>query len=829
MIPSAKPLQKLSWSEKIKNNYEWFKRNIDWGLQTSHFHSPTGSGDRQNVILGLYNIYNSRFPSSWFTHVMNPFSAKKAEHQNWGAKVRPHNIIRPNVELLRGEYPKRPFPYQIVVKGEQGYNNFLEARKNAIFSNLSAHAINTINGALSGASGGQQSQNPGQDVDPSQSSGQTPTGVDNQPAPPPEKMVDEFANDFKDILATQAQTDLDLIMDDQHVKEKLQDILKDMLISGEARSYKNVLRDKTIYSRVPALELDHDKSPTEKFIKDGSWACRRQFWTVPDIVDRFYDSISPDDIDNVEKMSAITSPASLYNYLENSNAYQYNKLPVYHYQWKGFQKVGYLKGVDMTTGEPYSDLVGEDYTADAELGETIEWDWVVQVLEGWRIGDDIYTEMGPPEYQPNQINDFSKHELCYNGYNFSDTHAENISVVKLGIPFQIMYCILSIIMERTISKSRGKLIMLDKNAIPSTHAGWDEEKFFYYAEAQGWALLDRNQQGVDKSWNTYQVMDLSTFEHISEIIKLMEFCKAENDAQLGISRQRKAETAPSDTVGGNQEATFQSSVITEMIFQGFDQFVKTELEGLINCSQIANRTGKKAAYTTDDARTELLNINPDYYCYAELGIMVSDSGNESDALKRIRQYTQAFAQNGQDPSTIVEIETSTNISKLKGILKKVKAEQMQMAQQQAQDEHEHEIEKIQLDQQFKEYENLLEIDKMNQEYTRKEELVILQGDINLSIQEVANGMNPDTTDGADITEIMARQNERDQMFQDKEKHAKTEDNKIKIEKAKIAMAERQDNTKRKEIESKERIAKASKAMDLRIAKAKPKPKPAPSR
>lgn len=820
MVPTARPLQKLSWNEKISKDYQWFKNNIDWGVQTSHFHSTSGTATRGAVILGLYNIYNSRFPASWFTHIMNPFSAKKEEHKNWGGKIRPQNIIRPNVELLRGEYPKRPFPFQIVVKGEQGYNNFLEARKKAVFDNLSQTFINGVNQ-------GAQQTNPEQEPDPTgqQQPGQMDTQVPSQPVSPPQSLVDQFANEYRDMLAEQAQDDLDLIMDDQSIKEKLEDILKDYLIAGEARSYKGVIRDKTVYERISPLELDHDKSATEKYIKNGSWACRRTYMVVPDIVDRFYDSLKSGDIDDIENMSALTSPASLYNYLENSETYQYNKVPVYHFTWKSFQKIGFLKGTDPTTGEEYADQVGEDYVVNPDLGESIEWEWVVQVLEGYRIGDKIYTEMGPPTYQPNQISNFSKHELGYNGFNFSDTHAENLSVVKLGIPFQIMYCIMSIVLERTITKSRGKIALIDKNSIPNSH-GWDEEKFFYYAEAQGWALIDRNQQGVDKSAQVYQVMDLSTFQHISEIIKIMDYCKEQNDDQFGISRQRKAETTASDTVGGNAQALFQSSVITEMIFAAFDKFVKTEIEGLINCSQISNRNGKKAAFVTDDARTKLLDINPDYYCYAELGIMVEDSANVSDALKRIRQYTQAFAQNGQDPITIIEVETANNISKLKGILAKVKQAQIAQAQQEQQTEHEQEVAKIQIAQQFKEYENLLEIEKMNQEYTRKEELVILQGDINLSIQEVANGMNPDTTDGTDISEIMARQNERDQMFQDKEMHSKTEDNKVTIEKAKLKMEERKNATKQKEIESKERTAKASKAMDLRIAKAKPKPKPA---
>ena len=53
---------------------------------------------------------------------------------------------------------------------------------------------------------------------------------------------------------------------------------------------------------------------------------------------------------------------------------------------------------------------------------------------------------------------------------------------------------------------------------------------------------------------------------------------------------------------------------------------------------------------------------------------------------------------------------------------------------------------------------MLDIEKMNQEYSRKEELVILQGDINIAVAEITQGENPDTTElASDISEIMARQ------------------------------------------------------------------------
>ncbi len=810
MIPISRPLQKKSWAEKIADNHKFFKDNINWGISTSIWSNVSIDSNRTSVMLRLYEIYNSKFPASWFKHVLDPFSSKKEEHKQWAGKIRPANIIRPNIDFLRGEYEKRPSECHVEVRGETGYNSFLEARRQKLFKVVSQHFINEVNNQL--GTTGQE--------DPQQ---QVSTGVDSKPAPQPEDAAAEQAADYKDILAQQAQADLDLIMEEQSVHEKLSRCMKDNLIAGEYYSWKGVYHDKVHYDRVSPLELDYDKAPHIEYIEDGSWACRRMYMTVPDVVDRYYEGLSPSDIDELETMSALTSPSIFYNYLQNDKTYQYNKIPVYHFQWKGFQKIGHLTGVDPTTGEPYEDIVNDSYVVNPELGETVEWQWVIQILEGTRIGDKLFTEMGCPAYQPNMIADFSKHKLSYNGKRFSDTHAENVSVAKLSLPFQIMYVILFFILEKTIAKSKGKIILVDKNTIPYTK-GWDEEKFFYYSEAQGYMVIDRNQTGVDKSFQGFQVMDASQFEHIKELINTMTFCKTENDEQFGISRQSKAKMAASDSGEQAEAAIYQTSVMTEMIFADFDTFVKREKQGLIDCSQIANRNGKNATYNRDDVGMSLLEINPDYYCYAELGVVVVNNARENAVLNRVRKYTQAFAQKADmNAADVVEIETANNVAKLKGMLKKIQQQQQELQAQQAQSAHEQEIEKIQLDQQFKEYENLLNTEFMNQEYTRKEELVILQGDINIAVQEIAKGMNPDDTGGADITEIMARQNERDQMYQQHQQHSTTEENKARAEKAKIMMEEKKNATKNREIQSKERIAKAKNDTDKAVARMKPRP------
>jgi hypothetical protein len=624
---TQRPLQKTSWAEKKANKYQFFKDNINYLIEQSCFNSVESANGRTSGIKDLYDVYNGKFPSKWFTHILDPFSAENPNHKKWPAKMRPANILSPNINLLYGEYPGRPFKYTVAVKGDDGYNSFEESRKEELYKNLSQLFINTVN---------EQGGQPDPSALPNPDAPGLNTGVDSKPADLPEDVMSRFSNTFRDILAIQAQTDIDLTIEDQRIREKMTDMFKDWLIAGEAYSYKDVIRDKTVYERVSPLEIDYDKSPHIKYIEDGDWVVRRLSMTVSDVVDRFYDSLKPSEIDQLEAGHYSSAPSYFADYLNAMTGVENGKIPVYHGVWKSLKQIQIISYPDPLTGEIQQDMVDESYKINKELGETTEKYWVTQVLEGYRIGDELFLEMQPVNYQPNQLHNLSAHKLPYNGRRFSDTHSENTSVLKSGLPFQIMYCIIFFTLEKTIAKSKGKVVVLDSNVIPRGD-GWDEEKFFWYSEAQGYMLINRNQAGVDKSFNQYQALDLGMFDHIAELIKLLDFCKQQYDDQLGISGPRKGEMKSTDSATGTATSMNQSSIITEMIFTSFDQFVRTDLEGLLNCSQIANINGKKALYTGSDQRTEVLNINPDRYCYADLGLMLADSSEERTQLARFRQ------------------------------------------------------------------------------------------------------------------------------------------------------------------------------------------------
>lgn len=774
------PNQRVKWTDKIKKDHEFFKRSADFfisqaGSQGNFFNLNTSGNSKLSTsesIQVLRDVYASIFPAHWFTHVTAPYKEIEKDSVRWGAKIRPLNIIKPNIDYVRGEYPKRPFPVMTSIRGEEGYDAYIEDLGDAVFKNAAQMFINEVN---------------------SLGEGEFDTGVESKEVKDPAEVSEEFPTTYKNRIAVQADTDLELIKETQDVNEKLEEQFEDFLVVGAAASYKDVIRDEVVYENVPIEELKVGMSPGTKYLKDAAWVVRTRRSLIIDIKDTFYDALTEKDLKALESGSESDDSG-------NSLTTEKNW---YHVTWRSEEKIGILYYTNPVTGELEMDEVSEEYIPDEELGESVQWYWRSVWLECYRIGDGadaIYVEPGKVRYSPNYINNLAKTEGPYNGIVFSRKSTTNTSILKMQIPFLISYIIAHFSLERIISKGGNKIVLIDKNVIPKT-GGWTDAKFFQFSEAKGWATIDRNQVGADKSFNQYATLDTSMYEYVDYLIRVMEFAQLQADTQIGLSRQRKAQITERDSVSGTDAAIFQSSIITEMIFSDFEKYKLTEFQGLLHCSQLANINGKKTLYTSSEERTLVLDINPEEYCYADLGILAISNPLENDALTKMRNYGQALAQNGVEASTLLEMETARSIPKLRKLLKEAEAARQKAEAAIAEREAEYRKEEISLEQQFQEMLSANDIFEMHEEYDRKEDLVMLQGDINMAIAGVSG------TGNESVDAYMKYKTESDKI--ELENRAKSEDRKAKIEDMRRNTRIKEDNAKLdrsiKKRESAERI------------------------
>lgn len=737
----GKPIQTLSWAEKEANKKSWYKKNADFYIKGSSRFGKIVEGNGQRDLGQLYDAYNSKFPLNWFKHITDPLSAKVPAHKAFPAKIRPVTILRTNIDLLMSEYPRRPFIYQVENLGEGGYNNYLESLNNKLQGVINNYFNQQFQQSLAG-----QPQDP-----------------NNPPQPPPlpDEIQQDFQKNYKDAIAVKCQRWLNRAMKEYKIKSKLLKQFKDWLIVGEAYSYKGLLHGSFVYERVSPMMIDYDKSDETDMIEDASWVVARRLMTTADIVDRFYEDLKKQDILTLEKGNMAQSPEAFYNYLtESASTVNADKHDVYHAVWKGRKEIKIIHYFDPETGEPAQKNVDEDYpVGDEEVAESI---WVNEVYETWRIDKDLYLKMGPIAVQRNEMNNFSACKLPYNGRRFSDTHSVNISPLEIGIPFQIMYIIVTRALELTIAKSKGKIVLIDQNVIPN-QGDWTEEKFFYYAESLGYALVNRNQIGVDKTFNQYQVLDMSLFDNIKQLIELQAHFKQEWDDVLGINRQRKGQTYASDLVGVTERATFQSTVITDMIFNLFEEYVETELQGIIDYSKFVNVDGVKAMYNNDMYETELLEIDPNTYCNADLGISVQNSSEAIGMKNKLEGTVTAMLQNKVRPSTVAEVIRAVNIPDLIAKLKQIEKIEDDLARQQQQDEAKMQEDADARKEKFLNIENELKTKYMNAEYDRKEDIELIVADA--ATLTFKNG-DSDANGIPDAMEIDKRRLEREKLEAD---------------------------------------------------------------
>lgn len=696
---------KLRVSDKIKraNDFEHTKSVMDHYISACTFVDEIVNPTVRDVRI-FYDAYNNRLPDDYFRYVTNPLNSANQEYTNWPARLRAYSIIRPNVDLLEGEYEKRPFAFTVKVHNSDAVNTYQEQEYQQILQILQQQFINALNE---------------QGMD---------TGVPTQETEMPEGIKKKLSSNYRDQRAVMAEAALDIIIDQQQLEETFKRLFRDWLIAGECFTYKGVRGGGIVHERVSPLDIDYDKSPDTEYIEDGQWATRRMYMTPSDVTDLFHKELDEDELDLIEDenghMTLRAIGTGMQAAIRDDKDLRRSKVIVYHVVWKYLVKIGILSFPN-EFGEMEEMEVPETYKPDKTKGESVEWFWVNEVWEGYRISSNIYMGIQPVPSQRSTVNNLSSCKLPYNGKRFSDTHSQNVSIVEMGMPYETLHRILHFNLEKTIAKSKGKIALIDQNVIPKKY-GWDEDKFFYWAEATGFGLIDRTQPGVDKSFNQYTVLDLGLYQHISSLIEIMTYVKQEWDELLGITRQRKGDVKTSDSVRGTQAAISQSAVISEKVFSRFEEFVRSELEGLLDVSKLAWVDGFQAIHQGDDMRSAILQIDPSQYIEADFGVYISRSARDLQNLEMVRQQVQSFAQNGAAPSTIIDVVQARSLSKLRNLLKEAEEKSMAANQQMQMSEAEAQERLEMIRGSFLELQGYLAERQIHVKYDREEDLELLK-------------------------------------------------------------------------------------------------------
>tara|TARA_R110002012_G_scaffold31921_3_gene95035 strand:+ start:7319 stop:9577 length:2259 start_codon:yes stop_codon:yes gene_type:complete len=660
------PKQRVTLKKKTK---KWREECVDAFINLSKF----GLTERRGRLKSMYEYYNGNIDEGDYNYVLKPYGKSRA---NFPSKLRNYPIIKPIIDLLLGEKSKRPLNYTVTVANSDTVSQKEEAKNKALFGQIQKMYLSEI---------------------AKQTDTQMPQAEEEIQLP--KQILEQFERTYVDHRAILGQKALNYIMHHQEMYDKFQKGFFHYLIVGEVYSHKGVRRNEPFYEILNPLDIDYDKDPDLEFVEDGDWAIIRKFAHASTIIDNLGMFLTSEQVLELENPTNQSAESYLLFRSEASgaddNLYRNRLIEVVTVYWKSRKRIGFVEYTDQKTGMLEQFEVNEQFKLTPDLKEQnakIRYEWINEVWEGTKIDGRFFVNINPITNQRTSLDNPSTCKLPVNGRKYSDINADNISLVSLGIPFQLNYNIFKYRMELAIARSKDIIAQFDINMIPKK---WDMDKFMYFVEGTGIAWVDYNKEGIQLSPQHQSVLDMS-IKTIDQYLGLLESIIQEWEKISGVNRQRQGGIGTYEGKATSQQAIVQSSHITEDIFRKYSRFEQRELQGMIDYSKEAWLSGKKAMYVMPDLTSEIIDIDAVQHMESEYGVFVSDAGRDQDKLDQAKSLAQSMIQNGTPASAVLDLFDTENYTGIKDKIKRAENAQKELEAQQQKAQQEQAAQQAQL-------------------------------------------------------------------------------------------------------------------------------------
>lgn len=697
------PAQKLPMSKKTQ---AWKEACIDYVVGAGDSGFGGNGRSRSDEMQTYYDLYNSIYNEKDLKYVTNPFK----QDDGFPAMAQDYNIIKPYVDQLLGEETKRPFNFHPQRTSDIAASELQEKAKEMLMDYIQA----TIASKLSPEQAARYEQ--------ALATGEIQT---------PEAIAKYLQKDYKDIAETEAYHALQFLKRKLNLTHEFYKGWKDALIGGEEIYYIGVINGDPYVERVNPMYFDYEHSLDLEFIDDAAWCRRKMIMSATEIYDRFYDKMSERQLNELlelidQRPGAGNNPEirktsidyeSIKLHKINSftdNPFDIDHIVVYHCCWKSFKKIGFVTLLNPETGEVEEFQVDEDYKVTG-TEQSVEWDWIIEVWEGYRIGDDMYIGIQPIEYQHISADNPNSQKLPYTGVVYNNTNSKPRSLVSMMKPLQYMYIVVWYRLELALSRDKGKVAVMDITQIPKS-MNIDVNKWMHYLSALGVAFINPYDEGWDipgreggrpSQFNQLSSWDLTMSNVIAEYIQLMQKIEDMVAKLTGITPQRQGQIAASELVGNTNTAVSMSYHITEPWFWNHNQVKRRVLTMLLNTSKAAWKDSKKYLnYILDDATRAFVQLSDNFF-YEDMDIFVDDSTKNQQYIDQLKQLLQPAMQNGASLLDIAEIITLDNMSMIKNRLEEIEQKRMEQMQQQQQAEQQAQQQMAEQQNQLKEKELML--------------------------------------------------------------------------------------------------------------------------
>jgi hypothetical protein len=787
------PRQKVLRS--VKETLEWKHKCVDAIIAST---KGKDSQRRRSVTERKrnYDLLNNKIDITHFEHVTNPFNLGKNQPNKFQlpATLQPYDILFPIFNVLFGEEHKRFFNPIVRVVNDTAITEKEEQTKQAIVQSLMQYLMQGV------------------EQDP------------NNPQPPPEEVIKAAQMSAKDMREITGEKFLSYYKKKFRLKDRFATGWKDWLIAGEEfYSVEEIAREVSV-RRVNPLQIFFKIGENNDSIEECDQILEENYLTVNQIIDEFYEVLTPEQIDELENYypsgipgNQVINPLTIKEvetiyHFQNQESF-IDRIPVYRVRWKSFRKIGTFYYIDPQTGEEQSFTVDESWKWDKkDPQQRVEWYWISEYWEGIRIGMDMYIEP-MIRRRPQQFRGMDNLSKCKSGYfgrMCSATNTQSTSLMDRLVPWVYLYFIIWYDTELALATNVGKIALLDVSMIPD---GWEIDKWMYYARAMRVGFVNsmnegNKRMGINQNMSTQnKELNLEMGNYIQFNIQLLQEIERKIQNTAGVPPQRLGAISNQELVGNVERSIVQSSLVTEDLFRMHNLTKLDVCEAILEVAKDVYKDDSKVLqYVTDDLQTVMFQLDGMEFNNADYGVFVTDDNKDMEVFEAMKAHMKFALQNDQMAfHQIADIYTTESVSEIRATLKQYYDAKQQQAQQAQQQQVQVQQEQIAAQQQMHQEDMQLKqyvADTTNATKIQVAQIATYNRQMDLDVNE---NLIPDPVELAD------------QALKQREASSKEFIENMKLQAEKVTKA-RELSLKEKEIASKEKIEKLKADTALKVAK-----------
>jgi len=625
-----------------------------------------------------YDLYNGIVNLDDFLHV---FSGTGLTHDNIPARLTNRDIVSTKIKAVMGLDLERPFEYRVAAVNKEATTKAEQVQfdmlKDFVYQETMAEIEQEVMGnAEQTEEGMAQAQQQIEQMTP-------------------DKIHRYMARKYQDPAEVHAQQLIEYLSERERVEDKFRKGLKHACLSAYEVYYLYEKNGHPTVDVVNPIFFRFDMSPDLDYIEDAEWAMAEYRFTPSEIIRRWGKELTKE------------QQKKIYDYYGHGGAYagdpnywwQYEDeregLRAVHCVWRGVRKIGYLTYKD-EFGEEQEMLVPQGYKLNKKRGDIrVEWDYIPEVHEGWKILDDIYVGLRVMPNQHKDPDNLYDVKLPYFGAVYDFENSVPTSLMDRMREYQYLNNIVWYRIEMLMAADKGKKAFLNLNAVPRSKE-MSLEQFEYYLEVNQLGYLDLNQEGNKFLGNIGEVVkevDLSGGGNIEKYMNLSEYLDRKAGEVIGVPKELEGQIHQRAAVKNVQQTMYTASAILEDFFKKRSQVKRNVLQGLLELAKVTYRENEIDAltYVTDDMTKKMLTLDIGLLDSMTLGIFISDSREAQETKEVLKELSHAAMQTGQiSMSAVVKVYRAKGLQEGEEELEMAENKMRQIQQQEAERQRQHE-------------------------------------------------------------------------------------------------------------------------------------------